>query len=348
MPASPSSARTRDFARALEAARGDLEKAFVLQNRLDDAEPEGERRRRDWAKSIRALADGARDTVEAEARRFTELRRSEAGAPETLKLIRELLTAVEARLEPTRTVLADLSKAYVETAVAPVAGNVEAARTALAEARAAADEADAAIAASRVTAVTESLTTARQRGRDAAALLDAVEHRRDELAAAVDGIRSLAAEQQGALDDARGLRDAPPDPDSSAVVNDAIGELERELVAVEKSGRRDPVAELDRLVDAGDALDVAVATARNQQRRLEGARAALSGALLSARTQISAVEDFIGSHGGGAGSRSKLAEAKRELQFAENEADPVAALDAARRAQNRARDADDLARYAGR
>lgn len=340
--------RTRDFARALEAARGDLEKAFVLQNRLDDAEPEGERRRKDWAKSIRALADGARETVEAEARHFTELRRSEAGAPETLKLIRELLTAVEARLEPTRAVLADLSKAYVETAVAPVADNVEAARKALAEARAAADEADAAIAASRVTAVTESLTTSRQRGRDAAALLDAVEHRRDELAAAVDGIRSLAAEQQGALDDARGLRDAPPDPDSSAVVNDAIGELERELVSVEKSGRRDPVAELDRLVDAGDALDVAVATARNQQRRLEGARAALGGALLSARTQISAVEDFIGSHGGGAGSRSKLAEAKRELQFAENEADPVAALDAARRAQNRARDADDLARYAGR
>jgi hypothetical protein len=34
--------------------------------------------------------------------------------------------------------------------------------------------------------------------------------------------------------------------------------------------------------------------------------------------------------------------------IAENESDPVAALDAARRAQNRARDADDLARYAGR
>jgi hypothetical protein len=340
--------RTRDFARALDQARADLEKAFVLQNRLDDAEPEGQRRRTDWAKSIRALADRARDTVEGEARRFTELRRSEAGAPETLKLIRELLASVEARLAPTRAVLADLGKAYVESAVAPVAGNVDAAQEALAEARTAADDADAAIAASRVTAVTDALTTARQRGRDAAALLDAVEHRRDELAAALDGIRSLAGDQQAALDDARSLRDAPPDPDSSAVVNDAIGELERELVAVEKSGRRDPVAELDRLVDAGDALDVAVAAARNQQRRLEGARSALGGALLSARTQISAVEDFVGSHGGGAGSRSKLAEAKRELQFAENESDPVAALDAARRAQNRARDADDLARYAGR
>ena len=35
----------------------------------------------------------------------------------------------------------------------------------------------------------------------------------------------------------------------------------------------------------------------------------------------------------------------RELLIAENEADPVAALDAARRAQTHARDADALARY---
>ena len=340
--------RTRDFARALEAARRDLDEAFVLQNRLDDAQPEGERRRRDWAKSIRALADRARDTVEAEARRFAELRRSEESAPETLRLIRAQLDAVEARRAEIGRVLDDLRAQYVESAVAPVAGNPAEADAALAQARAAADEADAALASSAVTAVSDALATAQQRARDAAALLDAVEHRRDELAAAVAGIQELATEQRAALEEARALRDAPPDPDSSALVNAKVSELERELATVDRAGRRDPVAELDRLVEAGDALDVAVAAARNQQRRFEGARGALAGALLSARTQISAVEDFIGSHGGGAGSRSKLAEAKRELLLAENESDPVAALDAARRAQNRARDADDLARYAGR
>lgn len=340
--------RTRDFARALEAARRDLDEAFVLQNRLDDAQPEGERRRRDWAKSIRALADRARDTVEAEARRFAELRRSEESAPETLRLIRAQLDAVEARRAEIGRVLDDLRAQYVESAVAPVAGNPAEADAALAQARAAVDEADAALASSAVTAVSDALATAQQRARDAAALLDAVEHRRDELAAAVAGIQELATEQRAALEEARALRDAPPDPDSSALVNAKVSELERELATVDRAGRRDPVAELDRLVEAGDALDVAVAAARNQQRRFEGARGALAGALLSARTQISAVEDFIGSHGGGAGSRSKLAEAKRELLLAENESDPVAALDAARRAQNRARDADDLARYAGR
>jgi hypothetical protein len=339
--------RTRDFARAIEQAKAQLEKAFQLQNRIDDAEWEGENRRRGWAKSIRALADRARETVQAEAARFADLRRSESTAPETLKLVREQLAAVETRRGEVTRVLAALKKDYVESAVAPVAGNLDAAATAVAEAKAAADTADAALAASRVTAVTDALTTAQQRGRDAAALLDAIEHRRDELAAAVASVAELETEQQTALEEARKLRDAPPDPDSSAAVNDAIGALERELAAVGGTGRRDPVAELDRLVDAGDALDVAVSAARNQQRRLEGARGALSGALVSARTQISSVEDFIRSHGGGAGSRAKLAEAKRELVLAENAADPVEALDAARRAQNRARDADDLARYAG-
>jgi hypothetical protein len=340
--------RTRDFARALDVARADLDKAFALQNRLDDAEPEGENRRKGWAKSIRALADRARETVQTEAARFADLRRSEASAPETLKLIRAQLSAVEARTPATRKVLAELRKTYVDSAVAPVADNLEAAEKAVAAARTAADEADAAIAASRVTAVSDALEIAQQRGREAATLLDAIEHRRDELAAAVAEITTLAAEQQRALEQARALRDAPPDPDSSAVVNTAIAALEAELAQVGGSGRRDPVADLDRLVDADDALDVAVSAARNQQRRLDGARGALAGALVSARAQIGSVEDFIGSRGGGAGSRTKLAEAKRELVIAENESDPVAALDAARRAQNRARDADDLARYAGR
>jgi chromosome segregation ATPase len=339
--------RTRDFARALEVARADLDKAFALQNRLDDAEPEGENRRKGWAKSIRALADRARETVQAEAARFADLRRSEASAPETLKLIRAQLSAVEARTPAAEDVLAQLRTSYVESAVAPVADNLAAATEALAAARAAADDADAAIAASRVTAVSDALETAQRRGREAATLIDAIEHRRDELAAAVAEIATLAAHQQHALEQARALRDDPPDPDSSAAVNSAIAALESELAAIGGS-RRDPVAELDRLVDADDALDVAVSAARNQQRRLDGARGALTGALVSARAQISAVEDVIGSRGGGAGSRTKLAEAKRELLLAENESDPVAALDAARRAQNRARDADDLARYAGR
>jgi hypothetical protein len=154
-------------------------------------------------------------------------------------------------------------------------------------------------------------------------------------------------EATGAIAAAKSLRDAPPDPDSAAAVNDAIAALQHELAAAAKAGKRDPTAQLDRLVNASDKLDLAVAAAQNQQRRLDGARAALSGAMVSANSQIAAVTDYIDGHRGrvGADARTRLAEAQRQLMLAQHEANPVNALDIARRAQTDARDADALARY---
>jgi hypothetical protein len=337
--------RTRDFKAALDAGRADLDKAFRYQQRLDDVEEDSDRQRREWALEIKALATRVSTTVTAEAARFEALRRSEADAPETIKALRRNLAAATERRAKSATTFAELKKAYTDETIAVVAGNLGAADSALAKAGEAVDAAEKGLAANSVNAVSEQLAATEAGIREAAQLLDAIDRRRDELAKAVAGIRDIDAEEKESLEAARALRDAPPDPDSGAAVNTAIAELEAELVVVAKKGKRDPVADLDRLVDASDRLDIAVAAARNQQRRLEGARSALAGALVSARTQLAAVSDYIGSHGGGAGARTRLAEGERELLIAENEADPVAALDAARRAQTHARDADALARY---
>ena len=68
---------------------------------------------------------------------------------------------------------------------------------------------------------------------------------------------------------------------------------------------------------------------------------------LHCTSQIAAVRGFItaGGSGVGAKARSRLSEAERELVTAKAEADPVEALDTARRAVTNARDADALARY---
>lgn len=337
--------RTREFRATLEQARTDLERAFRFQQRLDDAEPDSERQRREWTREIRSIAERVTRALEAESRRFEQLRRSEADAPATIARLRRDLGAARDRAAGSAATYAELADTYPDDVVAVVGGNVEAAGTALDRAAAALDAAETGHAASAVSAVTEQLDEAEEAIREAAQLLDAVDRRRDELGKAVAGIRAIEAEERRALEDARELRDAPPDPDSGAAVNRAIAELEERLAVVAKPGRRDPVADLDLLVDASDRLDIAVAAARNQQRRLEGARSALEGALVSARAQLAAVSDYIGTHGGSAGARTRLAEGQRELLIAENEADPVAALDAARRAQTHARDADALARY---
>lgn len=339
--------RTREFAATLATAQANLTRAFRLQQQLDDSEPDSDQQREEWTHQIRALADGARTSVAAMAATFDDLRRSEAGAPDTLKVLRASLAALAARRAQSASTVADLRTKYLDSAISTVGANLDAADAALAAGAKAADATDAALSSSKVPNVTDELRAVQDAVGAATQQLDAIDHRRDELASAEKSIADLTTAATGAIAAAKTLRDAPPDPDSATAVNDAIAALQAQLKAAAKPGRRDPAAQLDALVDASDALDVATAAAQNQQRRLDGARAALGGAMVSAKSQIAAVTDYIDGHRGGVGAdaRTRLAEAQRQLMLAQNESDPVNALDIARRAQTDARDADALARY---
>jgi chromosome segregation ATPase len=339
--------RTREFAATLATAKANLTRAFRLQQQLDDSEPDSDQQRAEWAHQIRALADGARASVTAIAVSFDELRRTEAGAPDTLNVLRASLAALAARRATSASTVADLRTRYLDSAISTVGTNLDAADAALTVGTKAADETDAALSSRTAPNVTDELKAVQDAVGAATQQLDAIDHRRDELASAEGSIAHLMTEATGAIAAAKSLRDAPPDPDSAAAVNDAIAALQHELAAAAKAGKRDPTAQLDRLVNASDKLDLAVAAAQNQQRRLDGARAALSGAMVSANSQIAAVTDYIDGHRGrvGADARTRLAEAQRQLMLAQHEANPVNALDIARRAQTDARDADALARY---
>ena len=108
---------------------------------------------------------------------------------------------------------------------------------------------------------------------------------------------------------------------------------------------KDPVADLDRIGDAVAQLDLALASARNQAQRLEHARTAYLGTVVSATNQIATAREFIAGHGGSVEARTRLAEAERQFTIAQAAADPVEALDTIRRSVTLAQDADALARY---
>jgi hypothetical protein len=177
--------------------------------------------------------------------------------------------------------------------------------------------------------------------------LSSVEHVELDLAAAAQEAASEAAALDGELVDARRERDDATDPDAGSALAVVIGELSPLLVGREDRAD-DPFAERDRLRAGRDRLQVARATTRRAVERLDGARGALPGAIAIAESQIgvahSAIERaraFVG-----ADARTRLAEAERQLGIARREPDPVAALDAARRAAARASDAEALAHYA--
>lgn len=124
--------------------------------------------------------------------------------------------------------------------------------------------------------------------------------------------------------------------------------IEAELATIEADAARRPAHAVDRIARLRDRLDLALGDARTAQQRIRGARTALPGTLAAARNAIAQAEASAAHSRSGADARSRLISAQHELAQARQVTDPVAALDAARRAMRDAEDAKALADYARR
>lgn len=122
--------------------------------------------------------------------------------------------------------------------------------------------------------------------------------------------------------------------------------IDAELAAIEVDAARRPSRTVDRVARARGRLDLALGDARTAQQRLRGARTALPGTLAAARGAIAQAEASVVHSRAGADARARLISSQRELAAARQAPDPVAALDAARRAMRDAEDAKALADYA--
>lgn len=162
-------------------------------------------------------------------------------------------------------------------------------------------------------------------------------------------VTDAAAAVTGEVDAAReALRQANTvrgelEPDDALRLGAVLGEVSAALTSVEADAARRPTAAVAAIVRLRDRLDLAVGDARTAQQRLKGARSALPGALAAARDQIARAEPRM--RAAGADARVRLSAAQRELAAARGAADPVEALDAARRALRHAEDAVALADY---
>ncbi|BDV29388.1 hypothetical protein [Microbacterium terricola] len=122
--------------------------------------------------------------------------------------------------------------------------------------------------------------------------------------------------------------------------------VDARLAELEPDAERRPTRTVDAIARLRGSLDLAVGDARTAQQRLRGARTALPGTLAAARHTIAEAEASVSDGGADADARARLASAQRELAAARQGQDPVAALDAARRAIRDAEDAKALGDYA--
>jgi hypothetical protein len=337
--------RTREFATTLTAARAQLTEAFRLRHDLDDAFPESVQKQREWTLQVAALCENAIEALAGQDRGFSRLRGDEVAAPARLESVRAGIQRQSERLPVAKETLSRLRTDFDAALVASLDSVVADASALLSTATSEADAAAASVSPSGVNAVAERLSDAESAVSRASLRLDAVDTRAAQLDDAVAALEALVASSADDLAEARTQRDAAPGPDESAAIGAAIVAVEKAISAV---SRRNPASSLDVLGGAIASLDNALASARNQKERLEHARAALGGTLASVASQLSEVRAFVtvGGRRVGADARTRLAEAERELAAATIPgADPVEALDAARRAVTHVRDADALARY---
>ncbi len=340
--------KTADFASAVQKSRAMATAAFKLKRELEDAFPESVTKQREMTLQIIALTEAAEQTLASQDRSFSELRSAEVNAGGSIAALAEQIAAASTRLSPAQKTLDRLAKSYRPTIAAEHEKAIEDARRNLDEAKSIAAAAAKALSPSGVNAVVGDVQTAERSARAATVLLDSIDDVAAKLDAAAETVASLVTSTRADLVEARAEREKAPDADTGEAIVDAIDRVEKVLSAVGGAKKpSDPVESLDQLNVAIAELDTALASARNQTQRLAHARAALEGTLVSAVSQVAAVRGFITAGGSevGAEARTRLNEAERELKVAQAEADPVDALDAARRAVTHARDADALARY---
>lgn len=332
---------------ALERARGWMREAFILQQRLDDAEADTAAERRTWSARIEGLCTSAIGALDEAETSITSRRRSERGAHAELPTLRQQAERLGRRRAEADAMLGRLATRFASSALAEAQGAVVRADAALALADAALDETEARLA--RTEPAADRLAVAGDELDRAARDLDEIDRVELRLAAAQAEAAAEAAALDAELVAARRERDAHDDPDAAATLGSAIGDGSAAM-AGRTSLVGDPFADRDRLRACRDRLEVARAAARNAQGRLDGARGALGGAIAIAESQLRVARAAVerGGHAVGADARTRLAEAERQLVIAHQEPDPVAALDAARRAASRASDAEALALYRGR
>lgn len=335
-----------NFTKALEEAKGHMSESFKLQQQLDDHIPDTEEQQRSWLGEIIRRSEAALASLQEQKADFDSLRELEKNAPQALATVKAGAQEADAKIANAEQSLTTLRSKYADSALAQVADNITQAKerlafvqnaTATAEQKLA--EGEASLAAVAVRASEESLHQTN-------VLLDAITKVSSSLDEARHGLEAAVVDTSQDLAQARAMIQSGAHPELAgpvAGVESALGQVKAEI----QGGKIDPIATLQRVEAAHQALDQALTGIRDQQEQARRAQASLQQTIMSAQAQISATSDYITARRGGVGTeaRTRLAESQRNLDYALSISrnDPVTALTYAQQAHALAAQAAQLA-----
>ncbi|MFG6302157.1 TPM domain-containing protein, partial [Corynebacterium hesseae] len=351
--------RTRPFTRAMNHSTLTLQKAFQLQQRLQDNLPESTAERRQMLVEIISSCGQADDALDEQAADFAKMRDLLINAGSKLDELTQRTVDLRGRLPQARTTLSSLSASHSEEALSSIADNPEMAEVSL-------DEAEKLLSRGREL----QSQPAGQQGplvgyiRDAEhalevsdRLLSAVENAENSITAAQDNLPALIDEVEEEIAEAQQLEQqgkAQGSPADWSALESLLVQAREALSAARQQGKADPLGQYTALTALDSKLDEQLDTVRETNATRERQIALYRQQIAAAESAIQAAEDLLSSRGRvvGPDARVALADASRLFAQAQNSAskDLRAALnysrDAASAAQtslNRAK--EDLEAY---
>lgn len=336
---------TAEFQAALTRARATLHEAFGLQQKLDDAIPDSEEEQREWRNQIIDLCAAANNELDQQTEAFDNLRAVEKDAPAAIAKIRSDANTVAGRIDRADAILSELGTTYAGPALSTVHDNVTKATERLAFATTAVAAAEEKLAAGDTGQAAVGIHAAVQSVGQSALLVDAIDRVKADLDSSRDQIAALVADLTADVQAAQAAMAA------GATGLDPVITGTQQAIARAQAGLSggvfDPAAITAALEAANQQIDSTMAGLRSAQEQQHRAQAGLAHTLITARSKVSAAEDFITARRGavGADARTRLAEAAQLVVQAEGmqATDPVQALSLAQRADQLAAQSIQLA-----
>ncbi|WP_284991526.1 TPM domain-containing protein [Arthrobacter sp. efr-133-TYG-120] len=335
-----------NFTKALLEAKNHMTESFKLQQQLDDHIPDTEEQQRSWLGEIIRRSDAALESLREQKADFDSLRELEKNAPQALATVAAGANEAEAKISSAEQSLNGLREKYADSALGHVSDNITQAKDRLAFVHNATTTAQEKLAAGESSLAAVAVRAAEEGLHQTNVLIDAISKVAGNLDEARNSLEGAVVETSQDLAQAKAMIQSGEHPELAgpvAGVEAALAQVKAEI----QGGKIDPIATLDRVEKAHQALDQSLSGIRDQQEQARRAQAALQQTIMAAQSQISATSDYIAARRGGVGpeARTRLAEAQRNLDYALSISrnDPVTALTYAQQAQSLAAQAAQLA-----
>ena len=315
--------RTRKFTQALQHSQSTLQKAFAIQQQINDRKYTSEFDKRSLLIEIISSCGQADDVLDQEAKNFADMRNLLVNAPQTLERLTQSTVDLQARITPAMEQMADLRRSFPAETLSSINHNVEIAQAALAEAEKQIDVGRdlAARPAGEQAGLIEAIRIAETDIHQADRMLKAIESARSDIAAAQANLDALIAEIEGEIAQGEAIKSQGVAQGTQLDWNAVSNTLTRAREALQEARGikdHDPLTAWTRLTDMDSQLDEMLEQIQSGITDHARVLRVFDQQSAAAQTAIRAAQDFISSRGRYVRSdaRTKLADAEQAFEKA--------------------------------